>query len=49
MLIDLTRTLSEDVPRVTIEQLKTTEKDGWNTSMYHLYSHCGTHMDAPRP
>lgn len=47
MLIDLTRTLSEEVPRVTVEQLKTTAVDGWNTSMLHLYSHCGTHMDAP--
>lgn len=47
MLIDLTRTLSADVPRVTIEPLKRTATDGWNTSMLHLYSHCGTHMDAP--
>jgi kynurenine formamidase len=23
------------------------EKDGWNASTFHLYSHCGTHMDAP--
>ena len=47
MLIDLTRTISEDLPRVSLEPVKTTENGGWNTSIYHLYSHCGTHMDAP--
>ena len=47
MLIDLTRTISEDLPRVSLEPFKTTARDGWNTSIYHLYSHCGTHMDAP--
>ena len=47
MLIELTRRISEELPRVSLEQLKTTAEDGWNTSMLHLYSHCGTHMDAP--
>jgi arylformamidase len=47
MLIELTRRISEELPRVALEQLKTTAEDGWNTSMLHLYSHCGTHMDAP--
>ena len=47
MLIDLTRTITEDLPRVSLEPFKTTARDGWNTSIYHLYSHCGTHMDAP--
>ena len=47
MLIDLTRTITEELPRVSLEPFKTTARDGWNTSIYHLYSHCGTHMDAP--
>jgi len=32
---------------IEIEPARTLEKDGWNTTMLHLYSHCGTHMDAP--
>ena len=47
MLIDLTRTISEEMPQVSFEPVKTTKEGGWNTSIYHLYSHCGTHMDAP--
>lgn len=47
MLIDLTRTLSEEIPHVSLEQFRTVERDGWNAKMLHLYSHCGTHMDAP--
>ena len=47
MLIDLTRTITQEMPRVSLEPVKTTERGGWNTSMYHLYSHSGTHMDAP--
>ena len=47
MLIDLTRTISEDIPNVAFEQFRTVAKDGWNAKMLHLYSHSGTHMDAP--
>lgn len=25
----------------------TLERDGWNAATWHLYSHAGTHMDAP--
>ena len=32
---------------VTFEAFKVLEKDGWNARMLHLYSHAGTHMDAP--
>lgn len=47
MLIDLTRTISEDLPEVSLETHRTVSRDGWNAKMLHLYSHCGTHMDAP--
>ncbi|MBN2009477.1 cyclase family protein [candidate division KSB1 bacterium] len=32
---------------VAFETAKTVENDGWNASTLHLYSHTGTHMDAP--
>lgn len=32
---------------VMLETVKTVENDGWNAMMLHLYSHAGTHMDAP--
>jgi kynurenine formamidase len=32
---------------VEFEPLHTLDVDGWNTRMLHLYSHSGTHMDAP--
>lgn len=35
------------MPGVDWEPARTLEKDGWNARTLHLYSHCGTHMDAP--
>lgn len=32
---------------VAIEPAKTVSEDGWNATTLHLYSHVGTHMDAP--
>lgn len=46
-IIDLTRTLSNGINGVEIETAKTIEKEGWNATTLHLYSHVGTHMDAP--
>jgi arylformamidase len=46
-IIDLTLTLSPALRGVEFEQRHTVERDGWNTRTLHLYSHCGTHMDAP--
>lgn len=46
-IIDLTRTLEDNTPGVSFEQARTLEKDGWNARTLHLYSHIGTHMDAP--
>jgi arylformamidase len=46
-IIDLTLPLENALGGVSIEPAKTLEKDGWNATTLHLYSHCGTHMDAP--
>ena len=46
-LVDLTRTFSSQMRGIDIDPAMTLEKDGWNASMYHIYSHSGTHMDAP--
>lgn len=45
--IDLTRTLHSDMVGVEFESARTVEKDGWNAQYLRLYSHIGTHMDAP--
>lgn len=47
-IIDLTLPLTNGMRGVTLEAAKTIETDGWNATTLHLYSHCGTHMDAPR-
>ena len=46
-IIDLTVTLEHGMRGVDIEHTMTLERDGWNGSTYCLYSHAGTHMDAP--
>jgi len=46
-IIDLTAPLENGLRGVSIEPARTLEKDGWNATTLHLYSHCGTHMDAP--
>ncbi|MEM6803672.1 MAG: cyclase family protein [Bacteroidota bacterium] len=46
-VIDLTKTLESNSPGVHFEQVRTLEKDGWNARELQLYSHIGTHMDAP--
>jgi kynurenine formamidase len=46
-LIDLTMVLTPDMRGVSWEVARSIEKDGWNARTLHLYSHCGTHMDAP--
>jgi len=47
-IIDLTLTLEPGMRGVEIHQAKTLEAQGWNAKRLELYSHCGTHMDAPR-
>ncbi|GAB5471997.1 MAG: cyclase family protein [Maribacter sp.] len=46
-VIDLTLPINGEVSGVLIEPAKTVEEDGWNATTLHLYSHSGTHMDAP--
>ncbi|MGJ8726039.1 MAG: cyclase family protein [Roseibacillus sp.] len=48
MLIDLTATLTPETPGVSWDVAKDLKQDGWNARNLHLYSHSGTHMDAPK-
>jgi kynurenine formamidase len=47
-IIDLTLTLKKDMRGVMYDVAKTIVRNGWNARTLHLYSHAGTHMDAPR-
>ncbi|WP_422082432.1 cyclase family protein [Ulvibacterium sp.] len=46
-IIDLTRAIEHQQPGVKIRTAKSLKKDGWNANTLELYSHSGTHMDAP--
>jgi kynurenine formamidase len=46
-IIDLTLALEPGMSGVAFEVASTVERDGWNARTLHLYSHAGTHMDAP--
>lgn len=46
-ITDLTQTLSAGLRGFSSEQSMTVGKDGWNATTLHLYSHAGTHIDAP--
>ena len=46
-VIDLTRPLEAGQRGVDWETKYTVARDGWNARTLHLYSHAGTHMDAP--
>ncbi|MEL7162137.1 MAG: cyclase family protein [Bacteroidota bacterium] len=45
---DLTRTYDAEVAGYSWETAREINKDGWNARWLRLYSHAGTHMDAPR-
>ncbi|MFB6253369.1 MAG: cyclase family protein [Halobacteriaceae archaeon] len=52
--IDLTQTLGEDSPTLPplhpqpeFEDFATLEDDQYNSTILHIETHCGTHMDAP--
>jgi predicted dehydrogenase/kynurenine formamidase len=47
-VIDLTRMIDAELPSATVTPFRTISADGWNATTLSLYSHCGTHMDAPR-
>jgi len=46
-IVDLTLTYTNDVNGFSKETSKTLDVNGWNASTLSIYSHCGTHMDAP--
>jgi kynurenine formamidase len=46
-IIDLTLPINPEMAGVEITQAKTVKDDGWNATYINIYSHCGTHMDAP--
>lgn len=46
-IIDVTLTYEEGMRGVAFENAKSKSVDGWNSKTLHLYSHAGTHMDAP--
>ena len=46
-VIDLTLPINNKMSGVSIEPAKIFSVDGWNATTLHLYSHSGTHMDAP--
>ncbi len=52
--VDLTQTLSEDSPTLPplhpkpeFEDFATLAEDNYNSTILHIETHCGTHMDAP--
>lgn len=47
-IVDISLTFADGMRGVQMEQNTTIAKEGFNTTMLHLYSHAGTHMDAPR-
>lgn len=47
-VIDLSLPVNNDMPGVDIAVARRLEAEGWNATTLSLYSHCGTHMDAPR-
>lgn len=46
-ILDLTRVISHGDSGVQLSIAKTLKEDGWNANTIQLYSHSGTHMDAP--
>jgi predicted dehydrogenase/kynurenine formamidase len=47
-IVDLSLPLDNGVRGVQITPFTTRPAQGWTTTTLSLYSHCGTHMDAPR-
>jgi kynurenine formamidase len=45
-IVDLTLTLQSGMRGVEFETKCTVAQEGWNARTLHLFSHCGTHMDA---
>jgi predicted dehydrogenase/kynurenine formamidase len=46
-VVDLSLAIDNQLRGASIQPAKTIAADGWNATTLVLYSHCGTHMDAP--
>lgn len=46
-VIDLSLPVNSRMPGVDVSDARRPARDGWNATTLSLYSHCGTHMDAP--
>jgi arylformamidase len=46
-VIDLSLPVNSKMPGVDVSDARRPARDGWNATTLSLYSHCGTHMDAP--
>jgi arylformamidase len=47
LIIDLTLTYSPIIAGFTSDAEKILQQHGWNATNLHIYSHAGTHIDAP--
>lgn len=45
---DLTMSYSDEIPGFGISPARNIIEDGWNATTLQIYSHSGTHMDAPK-
>ncbi|MFC2090304.1 cyclase family protein [Bacteroidota bacterium] len=46
-IIDVTMAMHPSLRGFYSSKAKSMKEDGWNASTYEIYSHAGTHMDAP--
>jgi kynurenine formamidase len=46
-IVDLSLPFHNEMRGVSLEPVRKMDEDGLNTTNLHLYSHAGTHMDAP--
>jgi kynurenine formamidase len=47
-IVDLSTPLFDGIRGLTTQRCTSIETDGYHTTTLHLYSHTGTHMDAPK-
>ena len=47
-IVDLSTPLYDGIRGLTTEAKTSIDTHGYNTTTLHLYSHTGTHMDAPK-
>jgi kynurenine formamidase len=46
-VVDITLSLQDSLPGFEKQVVKSMDEDGWNATELKIYSHAGTHMDAP--